>query len=162
METVAFEVHHTEDGVRHAASELWDARYRKAWLTSMGVAVVLMTVAFATRELPWYLAVPLTAVILHAAFLRWNRDRVMDAMAGALRRAEPPVFRYRLDAPGLAESSAIGNAELPWDAFAQLREGRDFVFLLRAPLETGMFIAFPRAQLPSDALAVLRTHVPPG
>jgi hypothetical protein len=160
-DAVAFEVTHSAAGVRRAVRALWNSRYRKAWWTSMAVAVVLMTTALATRELPWYLAIPLTAVILHAAFLAWHRDRVMAAMAEHLERVQPPVFRYRVGADGLAESSAAGSAELPWTAFAALREREGFLFLLRAPLDGGLFIALPADQVPEAARAVLRAHVAP-
>ena len=98
--------------------------------------------------------------MIHAALLGWSRDRVMAVMAQSLQRTEPPVFRYRLDEAGVAESSAMGTVQLPWSSFGALREGREFVFLLRAPLDGGMFIAFPREQLPAPALAALRAHVP--
>jgi hypothetical protein len=160
-EAVTFEVTHSEAGVRRAVRVLWSSRYRKAWWTSMGVAVALMTAALATRELPWYLAIPLTAVILHAAFLAWNRDRVMALMAQQLERAQPPVFRYRLDDAGLAESSAVGDATLPWSSFAALREADGFLFILRAPLEGGMFIALPAEQVPEAARALLRERLAP-
>lgn len=159
---VTFEVRYGQAGVRRAVRALWNSRYRKAWWTSIGVAAALAAAALATRELPWYLAIPLTAVILHAAYLGWTRDRVMKLMAQQLERAQPPVFRYRLDDAGLAESSAAGDAASPWSSFAALREADGFLFILRAPLEGGMFIALPAEQVPDAARALLRTRLPPG
>ena len=157
---VEFAVTHTEASAGRAVRALWNSRNRRAWWTSMAVAVALMTVALATRELPWYLAIPLTAVILHAAFLAWHRDHVLGVMKKELQRAQPPVFRYRLDDAGVAEESAVGRAELPWSAFAGLRELDGFLFLLRTPLASGLFIALPAAEVPQAAQAVLRERLP--
>lgn len=157
---VEFEVTHTEAGVRRAVRALWNSRNRRAWWTSMVVAVALMTVALATRDLPWYLAVPLTAVVLHAAFLSWHRDHVLGIAKKELQRAQPPVFRYRLDDAGVAEESPVGRTELPWSAFSGVRELDGFVFLLRTPLASGLFIALPAGQVPEAAQGVLRERLP--
>jgi hypothetical protein len=161
-DAVEFEVRHTDDSARRATLALWNARNRKSMWTSFAVAVVAMTVALVTRDLPWYLAIVLTAAILHAAFLGWHRDHVVKLASSELARAQPPVFRYRLDDAGLAEASPVGSIELPWSSFAALRTADGFLYLLRSPLSSGLFVALPVEQVPERAQALLRERLPPG
>jgi hypothetical protein len=161
-DAVEFEVRHTEAGVRRATRALWNARHRKSMWTSFAVAVVAMTVALVTRDLPWYLAIVLTAAILHAAFLGWHRDHVLKLASSELARAQPPVFRYRFDDAGFAETSPVGKVELPWSSFAALRAADGYLYLLRSPLSSGLFVALPVDQVPEATQTLLRERLPPG
>ena len=155
-----YKVVYTEPMLCHAVRLfVWrGAMRRRGWLWLVAVMLTMFGIAGSYSGGPsWVLAIDIAAIALVPLFflLVW---RVHFAnTVGKFRSMASPTAEFIFREQDMTVSSELGATTLPWGRIIEVWETPEFWMMFLTPSQ---FITLPVADLPEQALALVRSRLP--